>query len=367
MVEDYYNILGIKKDSNKEEIKKAYRDLAKKYHPDISKEKDASEKFKKVSEAYAVLSDDTKRQQYDQFGAEGFQQRYNADDIFRGANFDDIFGDIFGGSGIFDMFFGGGTKKRTKKGRDLQYDIKLTFEEAVFGCTQKIEIERLCECEKCNSTGSKDGKYEICQKCEGQGQIRINRRTPFGVFSHIGTCNGCNGEGKSISDPCKECNGSGRIVKEKEIKIKIPAGVDNGHTLRVSKEGEFGFRGGTPGDLFVVIHVKKSDIFERRENDIYLNLPISFSQAALGDEILIPTLEKEIKLKIPSGTQSGTNFRIKGKGVPYLDDYSNGDLYAIANIVTPHKLSKEQKKLFESLKKTEEKKSILERIKDFSK
>jgi len=369
MAEDYYNVLGIKKDSSKEEIKKAYRDLAKKYHPDISKEKDASEKFKKVSEAYAVLSDDSKRKSYDQFGAEGFQQRYSNDDIFRNANFDDIFGDLFGdNNGIFDMFFGGGSsKRRHHKGRDLQYNLDLTFEDAVFGCTKEISVKKYNKCEECKGTGSSDGKFDICNKCEGHGQVRMSKRTPFGIFTQVGVCPSCHGEGKSISKPCGECDGSGRVLSDKDIKIKIPAGIDTGNSLRVSHEGEYGMNGGLAGDLYVVVSVESSDIFERQDHDLYLDIPLSFSQVALGDEISIPTLEKDVTLKIPSGTQSGTKFRVKGRGIPYVNSDERGDIFVIINVITPHKLSKEQKKLFESLKKTEDKKSILDKIKDFAK
>ncbi len=366
MAEDYYNVLGVKKDSSKEEIKKAYRDLAKKYHPDISKEPNASDKFKKVSEAYAVLSDDSKKKNYDQFGSADFNQRYSQEDIFRGANFEDAFGDIFGDS-VFDMFFGGGSSKRQKRGSDLRYNLDLDFEEAIFGCTKDINVKKLSKCEPCDGSGSKDGKLNICESCNGHGQVRISKRTPFGVFTQVGACGSCNGSGNIIANKCKDCNGAGRLNQAKSIKIKIPAGVNTGHTLRVSKEGEAGIRSSSPGDLYVYINVENSDIYERKDTDLYLDVPISFSQAALGDEITVPGLEKDITIKIPSGTQTNTNFRIKGEGVPFIDGYGRGDLYVVIKVITPHKLSKEQKKLFESLKKTEEKKSILDKIKDFAK
>ncbi len=366
--DDYYNELGVSKTSSKDEIKKAYRELAKKYHPDISKEPNATEKFKKVSEAYAVLSDDAKKSQYDQFGKEGFQQKYSQEDIFRGFDVGDIFGDMFGGGDdVFNMFFGGGSKKRQKKGRDLLYELDLKFEEAVFGCTKEIQIEILDSCESCDGSGSKDGKFDVCKACNGVGQVRVNRRTPFGTFSQISTCGDCQGEGKSIKTKCSNCNGSGRASKVKKISIKVPAGVENSSRLRVTSEGEAGIRGSHPGDLYVNLRVKPSDIFQREENDLYLQVPLSFSQAALGDEINIPTLEKEVNINIPSGTQSNTKFRLKGKGVPHLDGYGRGDLFVIVNIITPNKISKEQKKLFEQLKKTEEKKSLLDKIKEFAK
>ncbi len=367
MAEDYYQVLGVNKTSSKDEIKKSYRDLAKKYHPDISKEKDATEKFKKVSEAYAVLSDDTKRQQYDQFGSADFQQKYSQEDIFRGFDINDIFGDMFGDDNPFNMFFGGGSKKRSTRGRDLIYELEINFEEAVFGCTKEIQIQILDLCDECSGSGSKDGKFDTCGNCKGTGQVRYSRRTPFGTFAQVSACEECGGEGKKIKIKCKECNATGRKTKNKNIKVKVPGGAYNEAKLRISRAGEAGIRGSGHGDLYVVLKVRDSDIFEREENDLYLNVPISFSQASLGDEIKIPTLEKEIGIKIPNGTQSGTRFRLKGEGVPYLDGYGRGDLYVIINIITPKHLSKEQKKLFEQLRKTEEKKSLLDKIKEFGK
>lgn len=367
MTEDYYQILGVSKNASKEDIKKSYRELAKKYHPDVSKEKDAAERFKKISEAYAVLSDDTKKTQYDQFGSTGFHQRYSQEDIFRGFDFGDIFGDAFGGDDIFNMFFGGGGRKRQKRGRDLAYELEINFEDAVFGCTKEINIGILDTCDECNGSGSKDKKFDVCKECNGNGQVRVTRRTPFGSFTSVSTCEECGGEGKVIHQKCKECNGTGRLTKNKTIKVKVPAGVDNGSKLRISRAGEAGIRGSVAGDLYVVLNVKPSEIFEREENDLYLHVPISFSQAALGDDIKVPTLEKEVGIKIPSGTQSNTKFRLSGKGIPYLDGYGKGDLYVIIDVATPKHLSKEQKKLFEDLKKTEEKKSLIEKIKDFAK
>ncbi len=363
MAEDYYKVLGVNKSSSKEEIKKAYKDLAKKYHPDINK--DGAEKFKKISEAYAVLSDDTKKTQYDQYGSEGFQNKYSQEDIFRGFDINDIFGDVFDGS-PFEMFFGGG-KKRVKRGRDLRYDLEISFEDAAFGCKKEIEVKKLDSCEECNGSGSKDGKLDICQECNGQGQVRMSRRTPFGNLTQVTTCPVCHGEGKSIKNPCKNCEGSGRAVQQRKIKLNIPAGVDNESQLRVSREGEAGVRGSTTGDLYIIIHVKESEIFERDGYDIYLEMPLTFSQAALGDEVKVPTLEKEVTLKIPSGTESGTKFKLSGKGIPYLDGYGKGDQIIIARVITPKHLTKDQKKLFEDLKKTEEKKSLLDKIKDFAK
>lgn len=361
MSEDYYEILGIDKKASKEDIKKAYKILAKKYHPDVSKEKDAAEKFKKVSEAYAVLSDDTKRQSYDQFGKEGFSQRYSQEDIFK--NFD--FGDMFGDS-IFDMFFGGG-KRRGDRGRDLAVEIDLDFKEAVFGVSKEIEVERYVSCDSCDGSGAKNGKMKSCTGCDGRGQVRMERRTPFGIFAQVTACPKCKGKGKEILDKCSECDGEGRVKKSEIVKVNIPAGVEDGMKLRVTGKGEVGKRGNSSGDLFVVLNVNESEIFIREENDILLKLPLSFSQVALGDEVNVPTLEEEVTLKIPSGTQTGTKLRLKGKGIPYLDGYGRGDMFVEINVVTPKKVSKEQKELFTKLKKTEEKKGLFDKIKEFAK
>ena len=367
MAEDYYKILGIEKNSSKEDIKKAYKNLAKKFHPDLNKDSGAEEQFKKISEAYAVLSDDQKKSQYDQFGSEGFHQRYRQEDIFSGFDINDIFGDIFGGDNPFESFFGGGRRRRQKRGNDLAYELEITFNEAAFGTTKEIHFEKLTECIKCNGTGSEDGELEECEECNGSGQVRISRRTPFGTLQQVATCSECNGEGKIISKKCKECNGNGRTLQKKQLKIKVPPGVDTGNRLRMNHEGEAGVRGNATGDLYILIRVQESDIFEREGNDIYLNVPITFSQAALGEEVKVPTLEKDISIKIHPGTQSGTRFRLKGEGVHYLDGYGRGDLFVIIDVLTPKHLSKEQRKIFEDLKKTEEKKSLIEKIKEFAK
>jgi molecular chaperone DnaJ len=371
MAEDYYDLLGVKKGASDEEIKKAYKTLAKKYHPDINKEPGSEEKFKKVSEAYAVLSDKSKREQYNQFGKEGFQQRYSQEDIFRNFNFD--FGDMEGmfDNSIFDMIFGGNSsgsrRKHSRKGRDLQYEITISFEEAAFGIQKEIELEKYEPCESCEGTGAENGELETCNSCHGSGQVRRQARTPFGSFVQVGACPSCHGLGKVIKEPCNKCHGEGRIKIDKKLKVNIPAGVDNGSQLRISGEGEAGFNGARSGDLYLILNVEDSEIFERHGNDLYLEVPITFSQAALGDEIKVPTLKKEVSVKIPAGIQPNTNLRIKGSGIEDVHGYGPGDLFIIVKIVTPKKLSKEQRKLFEGLKKTEEKRSLLERIKDWAK
>ncbi|MBI2110768.1 molecular chaperone DnaJ, partial [Candidatus Woesearchaeota archaeon] len=310
---DYYEILGISKAASLDEIKKAYKNLAKKYHPDISKDKNTEEKFKEISEAYAVLSDNTKRSQYDQFGHAGFYQRYTQEDIFRGFDFnifDEIFGRHSGFDDVFDMFFGR-SRQRQRRGSDLRYDLEISLKEAAFGTEKAITLEKELQCNSCKGTGAKDGILEECSKCDGSGQFTQTKRTPFGIFTTSAPCNKCQGSGQVIQDPCSECRGKGLLKKNKKIEVKIPAGVDTGTQLRLKGEGE-AVRNGITGDLYVYLFVKKDDTFERRGNDLYTIIPITFSQAALGGSVKVPTLEKEVEMKIPSGTQSETLFRLKG-------------------------------------------------------
>lgn len=355
MAKDYYEILGVNKNASKEEIKRAYKKLAMKYHPDVSKEPNAAEKFKEISEAYAVLSDDEKRQQYDTFGSDAFRQAYSKEDIFRGFDFDDIFSDMFGGGSIFDMFFGGGRRqRRIRKGSNIRYDLELDFEEAAFGTKKDIEVPRHEKCHECDGTGAKDKEMITCPDCNGSGVYRKTQRTPFGMFSQTTTCRVCEGTGEIMKEACPECHGKGLFKKKRKIKVKVPAGVDTGHTLRISGEGESIGRGQS-GDLFVVIHVKPHKIFKRDDDDIYLELPITFSQAALGDEIEVPTLKGKAKLKIPAGTQSGTVFRLKDQGIENIEGDGKGDEYIKIDVQTPTKLSKKEKEIFEELSKSDRK------------
>lgn len=367
MADDYYEILGVKKNASEEEIKKSYKQLAKKYHPDLNKEKGAEAKFKEISEAYAVLSDKQKRQQYDTFGKEGFHQRYSTEDIFRGFDFRTIFGDEdFFGSSIFDMFFGGARRQQRRKGRDLRFKLDISFEEAVFGTQKEIKLRKAETCEVCDGTGAYKKELETCDTCKGSGQVRRAARTPFGSFMQVNTCPSCAGRGKYAKKSCNSCDGEGRVEILKKVKVNIPAGVDTGSTLRVSGEGEAGPHGASSGDLYITVEVEESDIFKRDGNDVYVEVPITFSQAALGCELKVPTLKKEVTVRIPPGTQSGTHVRLKHEGVPDIHGYGPGDLYVIVEVATPTKLSKEQKQLFEKLAKTEEKKSILEKIKEWT-
>ena len=341
---DYYEVLGLEKNASKEEIKKAYRKLSKKYHPDINKEAGADEKFKEVKEAYEVLSDDQKRDQYDRFGHtdpnQGFGGFGNGD-----------FGGFGGFEDIFSTFFGGGSSRRRdpnapRQGADLQYTMSLEFEEAVFGKETVIEIPREENCDTCHGTGAKPGtKPETCSHCHGSGQLNTEQNTPFGKIVNRRVCNYCNGTGKMIKDKCKTCGGTGKVKKRRKINVKIPAGVDDGQQLRVSGQGEPGINGGPAGDLYVVFHVKEHEFFERDGDDIYCEVPLTFSQAALGDEIEVPTLHGKVKLKVPSGTQTGTKFRLRGKGVPNVRGYGVGDQHIHVKVVTPTKLTEKQKQL----------------------
>jgi molecular chaperone DnaJ len=341
---DYYEVLGVSKNATKDEIKKAYRKLSKQYHPDINKAPDAAEKFKEIKEAYEVLSDDQKRAHYDQFGHTDPNQGFGG---FGGADFD--FGGFGGFEDIFSSFFGG-TRRRDpnapRAGADLQYTMTLTFEEAAFGKETDIEIPREETCDTCHGSGAKPGtKKETCSHCRGTGQISIEQATPFGRIVNRRTCHHCGGTGQFIKEKCTTCGGSGRVKKRKKIHVKIPAGIDDGQQLRVAGQGEAGINGGPPGDLYIVFRVEPHEFFERDGDDIYCEIPLTFAQAALGDEIEVPTLHGKVKLKIPAGTQTGTKFRLKGKGVPNVRGYGQGDQHIIVRVVTPTKLTEKQKQL----------------------
>ncbi|MBS4194737.1 molecular chaperone DnaJ [Lederbergia citri] len=340
---DYYEVLGVSKSATKDEIKKAYRRLSKQYHPDINKEAGADEKFKEITEAYEVLNDDQKRAQYDQFGHEGPQG-------FGGGGFGGAdFGGFGGFEDIFNTFFGGGGRRdpnAPRQGSDLQYTMTLTFEEAVFGKETIIEIPREETCDTCNGSGAKPGTTpESCPHCHGSGQLNVEQNTPFGRIVNRRVCNHCNGTGKLIKEKCRTCGGDGKVKKRRKINVKIPQGIDDGQQMRVSGEGEPGINGGPPGDLYVVFHVMPHEFFEREGDDIYCEMPITFAQAALGDEIEVPTLYGKVKLKIPAGTQTGTRFRLRGKGVHNVRGYGTGDQHIQVKVITPTKLTEQQKQL----------------------
>ena len=351
--QDYYDILGVKNDASKSEIKKTYRKLALKYHPDKNKDSGAEEKFKEISEAYAVLYDDDKRRMYDQYGHAGIDQQYSKDDIFRNADF----GDIFQGMGfdnIFEQFFGrqtgfGGQRTRNQRGADLRYDIEITLEDAYNGVNTDIKVPRNEKCSNCNATGAKPGtKPKKCQQCNGTGQMKTSRRTAFGIFTQVSTCSRCNGQGTFIKEKCSKCNGKGLVQKTRDIELKIPPGVDDGSQLRLSGEGEAG-PGGT-GDLYIVTHIKRNPNFLRRGINLQKNKTISFPTAAIGGRIDIININGEKgSLKIPEGTQNGDTFRIRGKGMPSLNRRGYGDLFIEIKIDTPKKLSRKAKNLLKDL------------------
>lgn len=345
---DYYEVLGVGRSASDQEIKSAYRKLALQVHPDRNPEntEEASEKFKEVTEAYSVLADPQKRAAYDRFGHAGVSNTggfpdFNAT-IFH--DFEDLFGDIFGFGGIF----GGGRSRRDRaeRGADLRYDLEISFEEAAGGLDTKIKIPRWDTCSACSGSGARRGSAPVtCSVCGGRGQLRSQQ----GFFTFARPCSNCKGLGQVIPDACPTCHGEGRLREEKVLGIKIPAGVDDGMRLRVSGEGEAGFQGGPPGDLYVVLRVREHPIFERRGNDLYCAVPISVAQAALGAEIKVPTLRGQERLKIPEGTQPGSVFRIRGKGLPNLDGRGQGDLYVTAHVVIPTHLTREQRRLIEAL------------------
>jgi len=353
---DYYEILGVSKTATDQEIKSAFRKLAKQYHPDVCKEADAEEKFKEVQEAYAVLSDPNKRKQYDQFGHQAFQG--GGAGGFNGAGFDfsdfdfsDIFGDIFGGG--FGFNFGGGrnTRSRATKGRDQIMGMKLTFEEAVFGTTKTVKIDLMDNCDECDGKGGKG--EETCDRCNGRGVIEEQQRTILGAFISKTTCPKCNGTGNSYKDVCNKCRGKGKIKVTKEYDVKVPAGVDTGNQLRMSGKGEAGTNGGPNGDLYIEFNVEAHPIYVRDEDDIYLEVPVTIVEAALGTKKEVPTLYGNINLVIPAGSQSGDKHRLRGKGIDNSTTRRKGDMYIILKVVIPTKLNRDQKKLLEQLQKTD--------------
>lgn len=348
---DYYEVLGVAKNASDEDIKKAFRKLARQYHPDVNKEnpKEAEAKFKEVNEAYSVLSDSQKRAAYDQYGHAANDPNFGG---MGGGGFGDFGFEGFGD--IFDMFFGGNRSGQRKngpqRGNDLRYDMEISFEEAAFGKDTTVEIPRTEICPNCKGNRAKPGTpIKSCSACNGTGQVQVTQNTAFGRFVNVRTCERCHGEGKTIETPCPECSGNGRVRKNRTIEIKIPAGVENGSRLRVSGEGEAGLRGGSPGDLYIYVYVKAHSQFERQGNDVHSEVKISITQAILGATITVDTLDGKAELRIPEGTQTGTVFKMKARGIPYLKGHGRGDHLVRIKVSIPTKLTGEQREILRKL------------------
>ncbi len=369
---DYYEVLGVQKGASDDEIKKAFRRKSKEYHPDLHPgDKEAEEKFKEVNEAYQVLSDADKRDKYDRFGHAGVDPNFGAGGGFNGGgfggfDFGDIFGDIFGGG-----FGGGRTRNGPKRGADIRQVIDITFEEAAFGCSKKINVTAQEKCESCGGTGAKKGTpVETCQNCHGTGRVQTRQRTILGYMTTETVCPQCHGDGKIIKEPCRDCRGTGVVRKNKTIEVQIPPGIDNGQTIQLSGKGEAGAKGGPNGDLLITVRVRPHEIFKRDEYDVYIDMPITFAQAALGAKIQVPTLDGAVELTIPEGTQTGSKFRMKGKGIPYLRSKSRGDEYVTVTVEVPRNLSSRQKEMLRSFdedRNYKQKKSFYDKMKNILK
>jgi molecular chaperone DnaJ len=351
---DYYEVLGVARGASEDELKKAYRRLAKQYHPDTNKEASAEARFIEVNEAYETLSDPQKRSVYDRYGHAGLNGG--------GAG---GFGDFAGFGSINDLFdfFAGATgaqrRSEPQRGADIRFELTISFEEAVFGCQKEIELPRWEACSTCRGSGAQPGTSTTrCSACQGKGEIRRVQQSIFGQFVNVTMCERCRGEGKVITTPCEKCRGQGRVRNNRRVVVNIPAGVDDGINVRVTGEGEVSSRGGTPGNLYVILSVKQHPFFKRQGNDILYELPISFAQAALGDEVEVPTVDgKSTTLKVPAGTQSNRSFRLKGMGVPVVHSSQRGDQHVIVKVVTPTNLSVEQKRLLEDFARLEKEQS----------
>lgn len=348
---DYYEVLGLQKGASDDEIKKAYRQMAKKYHPDLNPgDKEAEAKFKEANEAYSVLSDSEKKARYDQFGHAGTDDSgaYGAGGFGGFGGFGDMDIDI---GDIFGSFFGGGTTRTARRngpvrGADIEQNLQLTFEEAAKGVEVELNVSRYENCDDCDGTGAKKGtSVETCSVCNGTGQVRHQQRTPFGVFQNVTTCTACGGEGKVIKEKCSKCGGRGQVRKTRKIKVKIPAGIDNGQTLTIRNEGHHGKKGGPSGDVYVTVQIRPHKLFTRRGYDVHCTIPITFVEATLGTEIDVPTLYGKVKLKIPEGTQNATSFRLRGEGIQKIRGNGKGDQYVKVLVEIPKNLNAHQKKL----------------------
>ena len=380
---DYYEVLGVEKGCTDEELKKAYRKVAKKYHPDLNPgDKDAEEKFKEVNEAYEILSDKDKRARYDQFGHAGVDSSYGAGGYGSGfggfggsVDFDDLgdlFGSMFGGFGGF----GGSTRTRNPnapiRGNDIEIEMVLTFMEAAHGCKKEVTINRMERCSDCGGTGAEKGTgTETCPDCGGTGQVKVQQRTPFGVIQSVKTCPHCGGKGKIIKNPCKKCNGQGRIRVSKKLEVSVPAGINNGQTFALRGQGDHGINGGPAGDVNIFVTVQPDPIFDRDGVNVWCEVPITFTQAVLGDKIVVPTIDGKVEYNISEGTQTGTTFRLRNKGIPYINGKGRGDQYVKVNVEVPKNISHKQKELlkeFDSIssdKNYEKRKGFFDKLKSF--
>ena len=364
---DYYQVLEVPRDASAEDLKRAYRRLARQFHPDINKEAGAEAQFKEINEAYEVLSDQEKRARYDRFGHAGVQNGGMGASGFEGFGIDDIFESFFGGART-----GASARRRPQRGQDLRYDLRISFREAVFGCEQEITASRHETCPTCSGSGAKPGTTPVrCSECKGTGEVRHVQRSLFGSFVNVATCPRCNGTGEEITSVCPECHGRKRVTKTRTLSVKIPAGVDDGTRIRLTGEGELGTLGGPPGNLYVFISVTPHEFFTRQDNHVILELEINVAQAALGDLIQVPTLDGDEELTIPAGTQTGEVFRLRARGVPYLRRPGRGDQLVIVTAGIPTKLTPDQRELFETLGKglgreviAQREKGFLDRVKD---
>ena len=354
---DYYEVLGVSKTASDDEIKRSFRKLAKQYHPDVNKEPGAEEKFKEIGEAYAILSDPQKRKQYDQFGHAAFDgasggpgfSGFDASDIDLSSIFEDLFGGSFGGFG-----FGGGSRRnanRATKGRDTLVRVKLTFDEAVFGCKKSIRVDLNVECDECNGKGGFD--ESTCSTCGGSGRVISQQQSLFGIIQTQTVCRDCGGTGKTFKRRCSDCNGTGHVRKNKEIDVTVPEGVDNGYQLRITGKGEAGTNGGPNGDIYLEFQVAEHPLYERDEEDIYLDVPLTITEAALGCKKDVPTLYGTVSVDFKEGIQSGSKLKLKGKGVKIPGSSRKGDMFLVINVVTPTKLDRKQKKLLKELDETD--------------
>ena len=363
---DYYEVLSVSRSASEQEIKSAYRRLAVRYHPDKNPgDTEAENKFKEAAEAYSVLSDPEQRARYDRYGHAGVSSGAAAGWGASGfGNIEDILGDIFGFGDVFGGRSGGARRSAAQRGADLRYDLEISLEEAASGMTAQLRIPRLETCDTCKGSGAAPGTQpETCSTCSGAGQVRYQQ----GFFSVARTCGTCRGTGRIIKTPCETCRGAGRVEREKTLEVKVPAGVETGSRLRIAAEGEGGAAGGASGDLYVVIHVKEHEQFERQGSNLYAAVPITFTQAALGAEITVQTLDGEQQLKIPAGTQTGTVFRLKAQGMPALGGRGRGDLFVSVTVVTPATLTREQRRLLEQLAEVEdgvEEKGLLDKMRN---